>query len=132
MSCDSSSSAFMGPIESDNLVTLALALQAFGSPSLPMLNELLFHAIRHNAVNTIPYLVSLGAFPPLDPSVDVEYASSSWLSLQCLVKFGLLDINLNLESLGTFIILAVRRSDKSHMEFCLQHGADANQSTYAS
>lgn len=132
MQSTSSSSALLTPIENNDLGTLTSAIQASGSPSLPTLNELLAHAIRHNAINTIPYLVSLGASPLSGPSFDLLYTSSAFPSFQCLVKASLLDINIDLEALGTFLILAVKRNNKSHVEFCLQHGADANLGTFAS
>lgn len=40
-------------------------------------------------------------------------------------------MNNDLEALGTYLILAVIRNNRSHVEFCLKHGADANQGTYA-
>lgn len=124
-------SALPAPIENNDLATLTSAIRVSGSLSLPILNELLAHAIRHNAIKTIPYLVSLGASPVSDPPFDLLYTSAAFPSFQCLVQTGMLDINIDLEPLGTFLILAVKRNNKSHVEFCLKHGADANLGTYA-
>jgi len=95
------------------------------------LNELLTHAIGHNAIKTIPYLVSLGASPLSDPSFGLLYISAAFPSFQCLVENGILDINIDLEAIGTYLILAVKRNNRSQVEFCLKHGADANFGTYA-
>lgn len=124
-------SALLAPIENNELATLSSAIEISGSPSLPILNELLAHAIRHNATETIPHLVSLGASPLSHPSFDLLYTSTAFPSFQCLVETGKLDINIDLEAIGTYLILAVKRNNKSHVEFCLKHGADANQGTYA-
>ena len=124
-------STLLTPIENNELATLTSAVQTSGSPNLPTLNDLLAHAIRHNAIKTIPYLVSLGASPLSDPSFDMLWKSAAFPSFQCLVETGLLDINIDLEAIGTFLILAVHRNNKAHVEFCLKHGADANLGTYA-
>ena len=124
-------SALLAPIENDELANLTSAIQVSGPLSLPILNELLAHAIRHNATKAMPYLVSLGASPLSDPSFGLLYTSAAFPSFQCLVETGMLDINIDLEALGTFLILAVKRNNKSHVEFCLKHGADANLGTYA-
>ena len=113
-------------------MALTTAIQTSGTPTPPILNELLAHAISLNATKTIPYLVSLGASPLSDPPFDLLYKSTTFPSFQCLVTNGLVDINTDLEPLGTFLILAVQRNNKSHVEFCLQHGADPNLGTFAS
>jgi len=124
-------SALLAPVEHNELATLTSASQGSGPPSLPILNELLAHAISHNAINTIPYLVSLGASPLTDQSFNLLYTPAAFPSFQCLVENDMLDINIDLEPLGTFLILAVKWNDKPQVEFCLQHGADPNISTYA-
>ena len=124
-------SALLTPIENNELATLTSAVQISGSPSLPTLNELLAHAIRHNAIKTIPYLVSLGASPLSDPPFNLLYSPASFPSFQYLVETGMLDINIDDEVIGTFLISAVMRNNKPHVEFCLKHGADANLGTYA-
>lgn len=123
--------ALLAPIEENELATLTSAIQVSGYPSLPILNELLAHAIRHNATKTIPYLVSLGASPLSDRSFNLLYAPAAFPSFQFLVETGELDINTDLEALGTYLILAVKRNNRSRVEYCLKHGADANQGTYA-
>jgi ankyrin repeat protein len=42
-----------------------------------------------------------------------------------------LDINFDLDWLGTFLILAVQRNNQYQVNFCLKHGADPNLGTYA-
>lgn len=125
-------SALLAPVENNELATLTSAIQVSGAPSLPILNELLAHAIHHNAIKTIPYLISLGASPLTDPCFDLLWTSPAFPSFQHLVESGMLDINIDLEPLGSFLILAVKHNNKPQVEFCLQHGADANLGTYAS
>ncbi len=124
-------SALLAPVENNELATLTSAIQVSSSPSLPILNELLAHAIRHSATKTIPYLVSLGASPLSDRSFNLLYTSAAFPTFRFLVETGELDIKTDLEALGTYLILAVKRDDRSRVEFCLKHGADANQGTYA-
>lgn len=123
--------ALLAHIENDKLASLTPIIQESGPLSLPILNELLAHAIRHNSTKTIPYLVSLGASPLADASFNLLYGSAAFPSFQCLVETGMLDINIDLEALGTFLILAVKRNSRSQVEYCLKHGADANQGTFA-
>lgn len=125
------SQTLLDPISDNNLATLTSAIQSTSTPLQPVLNLLLGHAVAHNAINTIPYLVSLGACPLSDPTYDHLYKSTNRPSFKCLIECGLLDINTDLEPLGTFLLLAAQHNDPSHVEYCLQHGADPNQGTYA-
>jgi hypothetical protein len=132
MSSPSSPTALLAPISNNDLPALISAIREYGSPSLQLLNDLLAHAIDHNAITTIPYLISLGASPLSDPPFSALYAPTAFPSFQHLILTGALDINLDLDPLGTFLILAVMGNKRSHVVWCLEHGADANQGTFAS
>ena len=120
------------PIEDNNPAALTYAIKQSGCPNIRTLNELLVHAIRHNATETITYLVELKASPLSKICFDVLHKSKFFPSAQRLVENGSLDINTDFEELGTFLIQAVKRNNKSHVEYCLWHGADPNYGTYAS
>ena len=117
------------PIENNDLVTLTTATQTSGTPNPHILDELLAQAIGQNATKIIPYLVSLGASPLSDPPSNLLYKSTTFTSFQCLVENGLVNINTDLDPVGTFLILAVQRNNKSHVKFSLLNGADPNLGT---
>lgn len=102
-----------------------------GSSSVTELEELLAHAIEHNAVHCIDHLLSLGANPMSGTAFDKLLGSSSFATFQHLINRGTLDINQDLDWLGTFLILAIKRNNFQHVSFCLEHGANPNLGMFA-
>ena len=125
------SQTLLDPISNNDLATLTSAIQSTCTPLQPVLNLLLGHAVEHNSLTTIPFLIRLGACPLSDPTYDLLRRARNRPSFHCLIESNLLDINTDLEPLGSFLLLAAQHNDPSHVEYCLQHGADPNQGTYA-
>lgn len=131
MSTASLSSDLISSVEANDLASLTSFLRSPQSENKTILNELLAYAIRNNAVATIPHLTSLGASRLSEPAFDLLWPSSAFPAFSCLVVNGVLDINSDLDWIGTFLILAVKRHDKEHVSFYLKHGANPNLGMYA-
>ena len=99
--------------------------------SVSWLDKLLTHAIQHNAIHSIDYLMSIGASPVSGAAFEKLLSSSNFATFQHLIKQGTLDINQDLDWLGTFLILAVKRNNLEHVSFCLKHGANPNLGMFA-
>lgn len=102
MSPTSLSSDLISSVEADDLASLTSFLRPPRFENKTILNELLAYAIRHNAISTIPHLTSLGASPLLEPAFNLLQSSSAFPAFSCLVVNGVLDININLDRIGTF------------------------------
>lgn len=117
-------------IENDDLKQFTSLLGPPQDQDKDILNSLLGHAVCNNALAIITHLTSLGASPLSDPTFKALFTSTSFPSLQRLVTDGALDINTNLDWSGTFLILAVKRSNQEHVNFCLKQGANPNLGRY--
>lgn len=104
-------------IKTDSLSQLQLALDGHPTkcPDAARLNQQLALAIAHNSITINPQLVSLGASPLSDPAWEALLSSSTFPSLMTLITSGNLDINTNLDRLGTFLILAIKRQNVDHV-----------------
>ena len=120
-------------LEADDLEKLKSLLYDLNHQTSPVseLDKLLAHAIDHNAILSIDYLLALGANPLSETAFEKLLGSSSFAAFQHLIKQGTLDINQNLDWLGTFLILAIKRNDLEHVSFCLEHGANPNLGLFA-
>ena len=118
-------------IETDDLKQFTSQLGSSQDQNGKILNSLLAHAVRNNALTIIIHLTSLGASPLSDPTFKALFTSTSFPSVQHLITNGALDINTNLDRLGTLLILAVKRNNQEHVSFCLKHGANPNLGLYA-
>ena len=130
MSRTTFSPEMMSNLEADNIENFKTLLDHQSSP-ISGLDELLAHAIEHLAFHCIDHLLSLGANPLSDTAFQELLASSSFAAFQHLIEKGAININQDLDWLGTFLILAIKRNKLEHVNFCLEHGANPNLGMYA-
>ena len=133
MSSSTVSPEIISSLQVDNVENLKILLDDPNHRSSPVsgLDPLLAHAIEHNAIHSIDHLRSLGASPASGTAFQKLLAGSSFPALQHLVKQGTMDINQNLDWLGTFLILAIKRNSLDQVSFCLEHGANPNLGMFA-
>ena len=93
------------------------------------LERILPEAIRHNQVMVVQWCLEKGA-KITDPVISALLDDKTLPCFQLLISHGL-DINCNLDRLGTFLILAVKRNSSTQVSWCLSHGADPNLGAYA-
>lgn len=111
-------------ITSDNLDNLKSALAKSR-------NCLLALAITNNSRLTIPHLVSLGGSAHSDPATTALLAPGTFPALVTLVTKCNYDNNTNLDRLGTFLILSIKRNNAEEVRTLLSHGANSNLGLYA-
>ncbi len=91
--------------------------------------QLLAEAVRHNHIDIIDWCIKSGAKTtcpvilaiPIYPHFEVFE----------LLTFSGLDINLDLDRMGAFLILEVMRNNFERVSFCLENGANPNLGSYA-
>ena len=93
------------------------------------LERILPEAVRHNQVTVVQWCLDKGA-KITDPVMRALLDGQTFPCFQLLVSRGL-DINCNLDRLGTFLILAVKRNNSTQVSWCLSQGADPNLGAYA-
>ena len=93
------------------------------------LERILPEAVRYNQVMVVQWCLDKGA-KITDPVISALLNDKTFPSFQLLVPNGL-DINCNLDRLGTFLILAVKRNNSTQVSWHLSHGADPNLGAYA-
>lgn len=133
MSSTTFSPEVVSSLEVDDVEKFKILLDDHNRRSSPVsgLDKLLAHAIEHNAIHSIDHLLSLGANPVSGTAFEKLLSPSSFAAFQHLIKQGTLDINQNLDWLGTFLILAIKRNNLEHVSFCLEHGANPNLGMFA-
>ena len=107
----------LSSLDVDNLEKPKILLANLNHQNNPVseLDKLHAHAIEHNAIHSIDYLLSLGANPLSDTAFEKLLGPSSFAAFQHLIKQGTLDINQNLDWLSTFLILAPKQHNPSHV-----------------
>ncbi|KAI4137471.1 MAG: hypothetical protein L6R39_007265 [Caloplaca ligustica] len=119
-------------IEHDDLITLKSLLSSPITTADPnALNHLLALAVKNNSSSTFPYLIGIGASPYSDPVQSALNLSPSFPSLVSLIEQNLYDVNINLDRLGTHLILCIRRNNLDHVRTLLEHGANPNLGMFA-
>lgn len=133
MSSTTLSPEIFSSLEVDDVEKFKILLDDLNHQSSPVsgLDKLLAHAIEHNAMHSIDHLLSLGANPASDTAFEKLLGGSSFAAFQHLIKQGTLDINQDLDWLGTFLILAIKWNNLEHVSFCLEHGANPNFGLFA-
>ena len=131
MSTSPLSPSLVSSVEADDLERLTKLLQTPLSKDVATLNKILALAIQHNSLSAATFLVSLGASPLSHPALTVLLSPDTFPTFQHFVTTGVLDINTNLDRLGTFLILSVKRNNQEHVDFCLKHGANPKFGLYA-
>ena len=131
MSTSPLSPDLVSSVEADNLERLSQLLQTHPSRDVATLNLILALAIQHNSLSSVTFLISLGSSPLSHPALTALLSPDTFPTLQHLVTTGVLNINTDLDRLGTFLILSVKRNNREHVEFCLKHGADPDLGLYA-
>lgn len=116
--------AIISAITSNNLDNLQRAL------SKP-LDHLLAVAITHNSHLTIPHLISLGENSLSEPVFNALLSPASFPSLLTLIAECAYDVNTNLDRLGTFLIVSIKRNNPAEAQALLAHGANPNLGLYA-
>ena len=94
-------------------------------------NRLLALAITNNSHLTIPHLIELGGSVYSDPAFTALLASCTFPALMTLITKCNYDINTNLDRLGTFLILSIKRNNADEVRTLLSHGANPNLGLYA-
>ena len=125
------SPGLVSSVEADNLELLSQLLQTPPSKDAATLDTILALAIQHNSLSAVTLLISLGASSVSHPALTALFSPDTFPTFQHLVTAGVLDINTNLDWLGTFLILSVKRNNQEHVEFCLKYGANPNLGLYA-
>lgn len=97
-------------LQVDDVEKFKILLDDLNHQSSPVsgLDKLLAHAIEHNAMHSIDHLLSLGANPASGTAFEKLLGGSSFAAFQHLITQGTLDINQDLDWLGTFLILAIK------------------------
>ena len=131
MSISPLSPGLISSVEADNLERLSELLQTPASRGVATLHKILALAIQHNSLSAVTFLISIGASPLSHPALTALLSPDTFPTFQQLITTAVLDINTNLDRLGTFLILAVKRNNQEHVEFCLKYGANPNLGLYA-
>ena len=131
MSSPPLSPELVSSVEADDLERLSQLLQTHPSRDVATLNIILALAIQHNSLSAVTFLISLGSSPLSHPALTALLSPDTFPTFQHLVTSGVLDINTNLDRLGTFLILSVKRNNQEHVEFCLKYGANPDLGLYA-
>ncbi|KAL8723105.1 MAG: hypothetical protein Q9225_000508 [Loekoesia sp. 1 TL-2023] len=111
-------------IISNNLDKLKFSLTKFFDCFLAL-------AIRNNSHSTIPHLISLGGSAHSDSALTALLAPSTFPSLMTLITKRNYDVSTNLDWLGTFLILSIKRNNAEEVRTLLSHGANPNLGLYA-
>lgn len=101
------------------------------SASAQCLNHLLALAITNNSHLTIPHLVSMGGSVYSDPASTVLLAPATFPALITLITKCEYDVNVNLDWLGTYLILSIKRNHAEEVRALLSYGANPNLGLYA-
>ena len=131
MSFSSLSPELISSVEADDLECLSQLLQTHPSSDVATLNIILALAIQHNSLSAVTFLISLGSSPLSHPALTALLSPDTFPTFQHLVTSGVLDINTNLDRLGTFLVLSVKLNNQEHVEFCLKYGANPDLGLYA-
>ena len=94
-------------------------------------NRLLALAITNNSHLTIPHLIHLGGSVYSDPAFTALLASRTFPALVTLITKCNYDVNTNLDRLGTYLIISIKRNNADEVRTLLSHGADPNLGFYA-
>lgn len=89
------------------------------------LDQITAEAVRHNQPSIVQWCIDAGA-KITHPVITALLHENTWESFQLLVSSGGLNINHDLEWLGSFLILEVEHADLARASWCLEHGADPN------
>ena len=95
------------------------------------LNGLLALAITNNSHLTIPHIVDLGGSVYSDPAFTALLAPHTFPALVTLITKCSYDVNTNLDRLGTFLILSIKRNSADEVRTLISHGANPNLGLYA-
>ena len=115
----------------DSLDLLKSALKKSHTTDSDFLNRLLALAITNNSHATIPHLNSLGASPNSNPALTALLTPSTFPALVTLTTKCDLDANTNLDRLGTFLILSIKRNSSEQVWTLLSLGANPTLGLYA-
>ena len=105
------------------------SLQALLKSHPVPLDRVLAEAIRHDQINVVKWCIEAGA-KYIYPIITALQGGDHFESFRLLVHSGL-DIDQNLDRLGTFLILEMKRNNIEHASFCLENGANPNLGSYA-
>lgn len=94
-------------------------------------NRLLALAITNNSHLTIPHLIALGGSVYSEPAFTALLAPRTFPALVTLITKCNYDVNTNLDRLGTYLILSIKRNNADEVRTLLSHGANPNLGLYA-
>lgn len=94
------------------------------------LDQVMAEAVRHNQLTIVQWCIDAGV-KITHPVIVALLHENTWESFQLLVCSGVLNINHDLEWLGSFLIIQVDHTDLAWASWCLEHGADPNLGAFS-